>query len=189
MANSIFEAIKNRRSVYPDQFTSRSITRLNIETLLKAANCAPSHKKTYPWRFKVFFEDSLDLLVNELPIIYKQHTPSNKFSEFKQRKISAKIEKSVAVIAICMQRDLKSRIPEWEEIAVTAMAVQNLWVSLDSLGLGGYWSSPSYVVHMRDFLALEEGERCLGFMYLGGVDPLSENTKKKVNFNDNVRWI
>ena len=28
-----------------------------------------------------------------------------------------------------MKRDLKESVPEWEEIAATAMAVQNMWLT------------------------------------------------------------
>ena len=77
---------------------------------------------------------------------------------------------SGAVIAICMQRDLKERVPEWEEIAATAMAVQNLWLMTQEMGLGGYWSSPGYISELAEDLNLQEGERCLGFFYLGVFD-------------------
>lgn len=189
MPTSIFETIKKRSSVYPDQFTDRSVTKEEIEMLLEAAQTAPSHKKTYPWRFKVFFQDALTALEAQLPLLYKKHTPDHKFSEFKQAKVAAKVQKSAAVIAICMQRDPKLRIPEWEEIAATAMAVQNMWLSLDSLSLGGYWSSPAYIVHLSEYLKLNKGEQCLGFLYLGGVDTSVISQKERPSTNDTVSWM
>ena len=45
--------IRNRRSVFPDQYNDRPIARETLERLLEAANWAPTHKKTEPWRFRV----------------------------------------------------------------------------------------------------------------------------------------
>ena len=72
-----------------------------------------------------------------------------------------------AVIAICMQRDPEASIPEFEEIASVAMAVQNMWLRCAELGLGCYWSTPKAALLADDFLRLAPGERCLGLFYLG----------------------
>ena len=164
------EAILNRRSIFPNQFADKSITKAQIETLLEAANWAPTHRKTQPWRFKVFKDEALSLLAEFVTKAYTKDTPAAKFSDFKLKKSIEKIEASGAVLAICMQRDPKESIPEWEEVAATAMAVQNLWLMAGELGLGGYWSSPGYITKMNQDLKLAEGERCLGFFYLGVYD-------------------
>ncbi|MCK5831790.1 MAG: nitroreductase family protein [Methylococcales bacterium] len=39
----ILESIKNRRSIFPPQFNSDEVSITEINTLLEAANCAPSH--------------------------------------------------------------------------------------------------------------------------------------------------
>ncbi|MFD2828038.1 nitroreductase [Leeuwenhoekiella polynyae] len=161
------DAILNRRSVFPNQFSDKKIAKDQINELLEMANWAPTHRKTQPWRFKVFKDDALSLLADFVTKAYTKDTPADKFSDFKLKKSIQKIETSGAVIAICMQRDPKSSIPEWEEVAATAMAVQNLWLMAGEMGLGGYWSSPGYTKEMNVDLKLEEGERCLGFFYLG----------------------
>ncbi|MEH6656888.1 nitroreductase family protein [Leeuwenhoekiella marinoflava] len=164
------EAILNRRSIFPNQFSEKAVTKAQIEELLEAANWAPTHRKTQPWRFKVFKDDALAILADFVTKAYTKDTPADKFSDFKLKKSIQKIETSGAVIAICMQRDVKESIPEWEEVAATAMAVQNLWLMAGELGLGGYWSSPGYIKEMHADLKLEDGEVCLGFFYLGVYD-------------------
>jgi nitroreductase len=87
--------------------------------------------------------------------------------------------KAGCVIAICMQRDPKKSLPEWEEIAATAMAVQNMWLTAFELGIGAYWSSPGLIKYIDKFIQLEEEEQCLGFFYLGKYDgDLPEGTRK-----------
>ena len=47
------ELIKSRRSIMPHQFSNLSIEDDHINLILEAANWAPTHKKTEPWRYKV----------------------------------------------------------------------------------------------------------------------------------------
>jgi nitroreductase len=160
--------IKNRRSVYPDQYNGRPIARETLERLLEAANHAPTHKRTEPWRFKVLQGDSLIRLGEFLQKKYLETTDNPK--QIQARKFLENPSKAGAIIAICMQRDPEERLPEWEEVAATAMAVQNMWLCATELGLGAYWSSPGLIRYMGEFFDLAGGERCLGFFYLGYFD-------------------
>lgn len=174
--SSLLETIASRRSSYPDQFIDKEITREVLDQLLKSASYAPSHRKTYPWRFVVFNGASKTELGNFLAATYQKITPQEKYSSFKHKKVGDKVKKSGSVIAICMQRDPNESVPEWEEVAATAMAVQNIWLQLEGLDLGGYWSSPSLKDYLKDFVTLEEGQKCLGFFYLGYINKgISDN--------------
>lgn len=183
------QIIRHRRSIYPHLFIDKKVEKSDILQILEAACYAPSHKKTYPWRFKVVQGNTKTSLGSFLANCYKTSTNEEKFSEFKYGKIKEKTAKSGAVLAICMQRDTKERIPEWEEVAATAMAVQNMWLQLTNLGLGGYWSSPKYISEVNSFFKLKVGERCLGFFYLGHYDkslhPKAPNFQKE-NY---INWL
>ncbi|HET8810702.1 MAG TPA: nitroreductase, partial [Flavobacteriaceae bacterium] len=123
--NNLQELIQKRRSVFPEQFNGKPIEKETIQQILEAANWAPTHKRTEPWRFKVVQGGTKNKLGEFLAGKYRETTP--KFSELKYQKIPLKFQQSACVIAICMQRDPKESLPEWEEIAATAMAVQNMW--------------------------------------------------------------
>mgnify|MGYP001164003123 CR=1 FL=1 len=161
----ILRVIKSRRSVMPQQFNEKVIEKEQLDKILDAANWAPTHKKTEPWRFKVFSGVSKEDLGIFLASKYKE-TAEN-FSNFKYKKIISKFNQSSVVIAICIQRDLNESVPEWEEIASVAMAVQNMWLYSSSIGIGGYWSSPKLINYLSEHIELEKGERCLGFFYMG----------------------
>ena len=47
----ITEVIRTRRNI--KEFTDKSISRSEIETLLELATWAPNHRNTEPWRFVV----------------------------------------------------------------------------------------------------------------------------------------
>ena len=45
--------IKNRRSIYPNQYIEEDISDDLLKKLFDNANMAPTHRLTQPWRFKV----------------------------------------------------------------------------------------------------------------------------------------
>ncbi len=182
----ISELIKKRRSVFPAQYNGKPIEKEAIKQILEAANWAPTHKKTEPWRFKVLQGEVLLQFGEFLAEKYKVTT--EKYSAFKEKKILKKFEQSACVIVISMQRDKKERIPEWEEIASTAMAVQNMWLVATHLGIGAYWSSPALKEFAPEFLDFTEGEKCLGFFYMGNFDgDLLEG--KRTPIDEKVEWL
>ena len=87
-----------------------------------------------------------------------------------------------------MQRDPENRVPEWEEIAATAMAVQNMWLVATELGIGAYWSSPGLINYFGEFLNLAQGERCLGFFYMGYPESPAEPVSR-LPLEDVVEWL
>ncbi len=185
----LFELIKTRRAVFPAQYDGTAVPKADLTKMLEAANWAPSHKKTEPWRFKVLQGNALVRLGEFLAEVYVQTTLENKYSTFKENKIRKNPTLAGAVIAICMQRDPKERVPEWEEIAATAMAVQNMWLMAHHLGLGSYWSSPKLIEYMDRFFDFEQGERCLGFFYIGYPSTQEPVEAKRNPITEKTTWI
>jgi len=182
----IFDLIARRRAVFPMQYNDKPILRKDIEKILEAANWAPTHKKTEPWRFKVITGEGKARLGAFLSEKYQKITPKPK--QIKINKLRDNPQRAGAIIAICMQRDPEERLPEWEEIAAVAMAVQNMWLCCTELGIGAYWSSPSLISHMGTFFDLDEGERCLGFFYMGYYDENVDAGQRQA-VEEKVTWI
>lgn len=186
----IKEAIQSRRSIFPSLFTGEQIDDAVVVELLNRANQAPSHKKTEPWRFKVVKSEGLDRLAAFFQKTYKNHVTAESYSSIKFRKLRSKVEKSSHILILSMQTHPDKGVPEWEELAATACALQNLWLSCASLGVGGYWSSPAIMIHhIQEFVEMNEDEQCLGFFYLGvpKSDLIIEERNK--NIDQKVSWI
>lgn len=166
-ATVLRKIIENRRSVFPKDYTGEAIAEEVLEEILSSAKFAPNHKKTKPWRLRVFRKEEKAQLGKKLAEIYKTTTSSETFLEKKYLDISNKISKSDAIITICV--NFSGLVPEWEEIAATAMGVQNMYLTASANTVGCYWSSPGTVSHLNDFLNLDENQRCLGLFYLGKV--------------------
>lgn len=182
------DTILKRRAVYPVQFNNKPIPKEKIATILESANWAPTHRRTEPWRFKVFFsEASRKALSNFLGATYQKTSPA--FSEVKLKKILEKPLQSACVIAICFQRDPKESVPEWEEIAATAMAVQNMWLTAHELKVGAYWSSHGIKDQLYEHIPFLEGEKCLGFFYMGNFDHALESGTRNTSIHEKTRWF
>ncbi len=188
MTTQINELIKKRRAIFPKTYNDRPIPQEILQQILENANWAPTHRFTEPWRFKVFRGNARQRLGDFMADLYKKHTSTEKFSEAKYNKTRNKPGRSACVMAICMQRDPEERIPEWEELAAVACAVQNMWLTCTAYGIGSYWSSPKTLSDASEFLELKEGERCLGLFYMGYHD-LPEIPGKRAPIEDKVEWI
>ena len=165
----ITKIIRERRSVKPTLLRPDPVPREMIELLLENASWAPTHGLTEPWRFHIFTGESRELLGSAMQSFYQQHTPLDAQRPDKLAKLGKNPLLAPVVITISVHHDPTGKIPEQEEIAAVACSVQNMHLTASALGLGGFWSSPPlvYTESMRDFLALEQGDRCLGLFYVG----------------------
>jgi len=189
MNNPVLAAIKKRRSIFPDSYTGGTIPSEDLHTIIDAARWAPTHKKTEPWRYKVFQGAAMERLGNFMLSEFERS--QNKKPSLKVRKLTEKMKQSAAVVLIFMSRDEKERIPEWEEIAAVSMSVQNMWLATSSLGYGAYWSSPKSFLDMSSMqeLSLGDRERFLGFFYLGTIDTMDQEQPERKEINEFAQFL
>lgn len=166
-ATILKEIIEERRSIFPKDYTDTEIPQEVLEEILHAATLAPNHKRTKPWRFKIFKGEEKAKLAAEMQAIYKATQPEQLFLEKKYNDIGFKINKADVVVSIIV--NFSGMVPEWEEIAATSMAVQNMYLTCTANNIGCYWSSPKIVDHLKDSLTIEENQKCLGLFYMGTV--------------------
>ncbi|HKJ80096.1 MAG TPA: nitroreductase [Prolixibacteraceae bacterium] len=167
---NINEIIKNRRATPPRFLKQEEISKETILQLVENANWAPNHKNTEPWRFKIYTGKAKQKLAGD---IYQLLTEKAKVEESivlnKVEKLKTNLERVPVVIVIIMERDQAHRIPEWEESAAVAMAVQNMWLSATEMGLGAFWATPQFMPFLENLLQLKTGQKALGFFYLGKI--------------------
>lgn len=175
------QLIRNRRSVFPDQFEpGRHIPDEIIQKILENATWAPNHGQTEPWQFVVFTGEGLKKLAAFQSELYKE-TAGEKFKPGSYQKLQANPLRSSHVIALCMKRDPVKKHPEVEEIAAVACAVQNIYLSVTVYGLGGYWTTGgvTYNEKAKPFFGLGEDDKLLGFFYVGHIAVPSPDGKRK----------
>ncbi|WP_114820371.1 nitroreductase [Chryseobacterium sp. KLBC 52] len=166
-ASILKEIIEQRRSIFPKDYTDAEISQEVLEEIVNSATFAPNHKRTKPWRFKIFKGEGKAKLASEMQAIYKTVTPEQLFLEKKYADIGFKINKANVVVSIIV--NFSGMVPEWEEIAATSMAVQNMYLTCTANNIGCYWSSPKIVDELKESLTIEENQKCLGLFYMGTV--------------------
>lgn len=167
--SEITALIKDRRTIYPEFFSDRKVHQEQIELLLNNAIWAPTHGMTQPWRFKVFMEDGKTKLGRFLHDLYLETVPVENRKEIKLKRMTERPARAGAVIAVCMERQKEEIIPEIEEVAAVACAIQNMYLTCTAYGLGGFWATPKliYTPQMNSFLGIGDKDKCLGLFYVG----------------------
>ncbi len=182
--------IASRRSVFTNQFVPGKIIPDNIiQQLLENANWAPTHKLTEPWRFTVFSGKGLKKLAEFQATLYKKNA-GDKFRQDKHEKLLRTPLECSHVIALGMKRHKEANIPEMEEIAAVAAAVQNIYLSTTAYGIGGYWSTGgiTFDEEAKPFFDLGPDDRLMGFFYLGYVQIPSPQGKRKP-VKEKIVWV
>lgn len=182
--------IRNRRSVFPDQFVpGKKVDDAIIEQIMINATWAPNHGRQEPWYFTVFTEGGLAQLANFQAELYKQSS-GEQFKEISYQKLLQNPLKASHVIAIGMKRSTNKNIPEIEDVEAVACAVQNIYLSVAAYGLGGYWTTGgvTYNDKAKYFFGLDEADKLLGFFYIGHV-AIPSTGATRLPLEEKVKWI
>jgi len=185
---TVTESIKKRRAIYPSQYKLGAVSEKDIKEILENANLAPTHRLTQPWFFKVYQNKSKLELADSMVNHYKLSANLKNIS-IKEKKIIDKCIQSSCIIVIFMKRDEAESIPEWEEVASTAMAVQNMWLTCVEKNIGCYWSTPSYIQNMGDYFKLKQNQKCLGFFYMGKFNHEEKMAPDRKNIFTKTEWF
>lgn len=205
----LLASVRARRSVLPRSYIARSVPRATMERMLEAAMWAPYHGSVPPWRFVVLARQAMVEMQRMTLAFYDQHwrdvgwANGNRGSEEQYLKWRAMTEEEIDgrwgpvsyMVAIVMRRQAGSkRMPEWEEAAATACAVQNMHLQACAQpGLACYWSSWHEAARasdeMREFLGMGAEDKCLGFFMVAACEPsLKDSRTRRPEAHLSVEW-
>jgi nitroreductase len=152
------------------RFRPEPVSRETIEKLLECAVRAPNHKLTQPWRFAVLTGSARDSFA-ELRAghrLKRFDTPSAPEAVAAGEK-ARRETRETPVFVVVMSAVNPDEITREEDYAATMMAVGNLMIAAESLGLGTFLKTGGM---LRDPAFLElarvpEGHRAVGIISLG----------------------
>ena len=158
------EAIKNRRTIHC--FNTKQVSEIIIERALVAANFAPCHLHTFPWRFKCIKSQKRQLLAElAVELKFKSHLPDASSKEKVLKKIL-----NPSFLLVASQRLHADPKRKLEDYAACACAIQNLTLSLVADGVGSKWSTGQITTHKNTYKILEIDpvqEQIVGFIWIG----------------------
>ena len=171
--NETLKTIHNRKSVRT--FSDKKVSKEELETLMKAAMCAPSSKNNQPWSFYIIRnKEVLQKLAEGLP--YAKMLP-----------------KASAVIIVC--GDSTKGVTQPDQALNWALdcsaASQNILLAAESIGLGATWTGvfpyKDRVNAVKEVLQLPENIMPLNAIPVGY--PAGNEKPKDKYKEENVNWI
>jgi len=192
-SQKISKIIRNRRSVYADEFEKQNIPDELLNEILTNAIYAPTHKMTEPWRFIIFKDRYLEQLGSFLAEYYKDFYFEKFSAEEALEKYNLLKEyplNSACVIGVVLVRNLKINLPEWEEVAAVSSAVQNMALTCTAHNIGSYWSTSAGAVDYLKQFGLAENEQSLGLIYVGYYpEDIEPSRKKRTPISNKVTYF
>jgi nitroreductase len=182
-------AITTRTSVR--RFRPDPIPRETIQRLLDCAVRAPNHKLTEPWRFVVLTGRARDSFADirarhRLKRFSEPSSPEAQAAGDKVRRESGETPAFVVVLSAVNPDDITRE----EDYAATMMAIANLMIGAQSLGLGTYLRTGG-VMHDPALLQLAgvpDGFRVVGILSVG-YPAEEEAPRRRKPAAELTRWL
>ena len=165
----IDEAIKKRRTLHI--FSKKRVPREVIQKSIFAANQAPCHRRTFPWRFtsigikkrELLYQLQLTLKFGDMPI-----------DESSLKKLREKML-NPSHLLIATQICTDNQVQKLEDYAACACAIQNLSLSLIGDDVGCKWSTGKIIKDPNTYQIAQinsSEEEIIGFIWIGyGTEP------------------
>lgn len=185
------QLIRQRRSVFPKDYTGEVVSDDIINQMLENANWAPTHKFTEPWRFVVFTGAGLKQLAAFQSECYKAAaTADGSYREDRYLALQTKPMDSSHVIAVCMKRDEAKRLPEWEEAGAVFCAIQNMYLTATAYGVGCYLSTGGITnfEEAKPFFGLGPEDKLFGFLHIGIPNGKVPDGRRRP-VSEKVKWV
>jgi len=113
----VLEAIRQRRSIR--KYTQEDVSEDDLQTILEAGRWAPSGLNNQPWRF----------------VVVRQQTVKDKIAPL--TRYHEIIRKAPVIIAVFLDNSASyDRVKDCQGIGA---CMQNMWLAIHALGLGGVW--------------------------------------------------
>jgi len=177
-----YKAIYSRRDVR-SHFTSKPIEDEVLSKILHAAHHAPSVGFSQPWNFILIKDNKTKMKIKESFKEEKERSSQLVEEPKKTKYLSFKLEGiSESPVNLCVTYDPtkfgpfvigRSSIPE-AGIYSVCCAIQNLWLSARTEGIGLGWVSILSNETLKDALELPEHVVPVAYLCLGYVDDFAE---------------
>lgn len=185
------QLIRNRRSIFPKNYSGEPVPDSIIQQMLENANWAPNYKHTEPWRFVVFTGEGLKQLAAFQSECYKTVTTANNtFDEGRYRTLQTKPLEASHIIAVGMKRDQTKGVHEWEELGAVFCAIQNMYLTATANGVGCYLGTGGITnfEEAKPFFGLGPDDKFCGFLYVGmPTGTIPDGRRKPIE--DKVKWV
>ncbi|MWB97726.1 nitroreductase family protein [Agromyces seonyuensis] len=170
----VFDALSRRRS--EPKVTSATPDDAELARLIGAAAHVADHAGLRPWRIVALRGDARVRLGAAL-------VAASGAEGAEAAKLAGKPLRADLLVAVVARSVPSPKVPDWEQEAVAAGVAHALALLLDEAGWGVMWRTGGGVRHpaVAAVHGLEDGERLLGWLYVGGVPERRKHDPKTVD--------
>lgn len=163
--SDVIQALQNRTSI--PRLTAPAPGRVALETLFRCAVRAPDHGRMRPWRFVVLEGDALHRLGEAFEAAGLADDPGAdavKRTRWREMPLRAPL-----IIVAIARLQPNPKVPDWEQVAAVATAVQNLQLAAGALGFGSMWRTGEMTLApvVKQYLGMAPTDRIVAFLYMG----------------------
>ena len=191
--DSLLAAMAHRRSMGLSRLRPDPVDPKLVERMLRAADWAPSHGETEPWRFTIFAGEGRARLADLYGDAYLDGAGDvvdpAKLEAFRARAFAAPVWIAIG-LEPGRKEDGSPKMSEEDEGMAVACAVQNLHLMASAQGLAGMWHSKGVSIHpsVARGLGLVAPARLLGF-FMAGWPNCEWPEGERRPLEEKVRWI
>ncbi len=140
-----------------------------LDTICRAALRVADHARLRPWRFLLVRGESRRKL-GELFVAAALESAPDMTAAEKDRLRGKTLRAPLIIVVIASHRE-HPKVPGIEQDLSAGAAAQNMLNAAHALGLGAMWRTGSMAYHPRveRGLGLDDGEKIIGFVYLGAI--------------------
>jgi nitroreductase len=163
---NVLDAISSRRSI--KKFTSREVSREQIEKLLAAAVTAPNHRLTQPWRFYVLGPEAREAYGRVLGGRKAKKIEDPTAAEAMRATVAAEHRALPAMLVVAIPNNESAETRE-EDYAAAMMAIQNLSLAAVDMGFGTHIKTGAIMADpdARAAVGAQDNERVIAVVNLG----------------------
>lgn len=170
--NDVIKTIHDRRSI--GKLTLPMPSLHEISQAIESAMTAPDHKQLTPWRFCILTNQALDDFGQVLlqAGLEKATREGVTLDDATKTKLINMPKRAPMIVTVSSKYQDHDKVPEFEQLLSCGAAVQNLLLSLASMGYQSVWrtgdlcNEPS----IKAFFGVDERDVVCGFVYIGSSD-------------------
>lgn len=176
----LVEAVQGRRSA--TRLTDPAPSDEEICELLADAAVGPDHGLLRPWRVILVRGAARE----KLGAAFAADLPDSD-AAVRARAAAKPLRAPLLIAIVCTPRDA-AKVPEWEQMAATAIAVYVIMLLLHERGWGAMWRTgePSRSAGVRTLLGVRDQEHLFGWLYVGTPSAPYPPDRPKLDVHDHA---
>jgi nitroreductase len=182
--SSLLGYLRTRRSGRPRDLAEPGPDAAQLREILAIAARTPDHGKLAPWRFVHVARDRRAAFADAVEAAWRAGRPGEEPARLELEAVRRFATQAPELVILVSSPVHGTKIPVWEQELSCGAVAMNLLHAAHALGFAGGWITgwAAYSPHVAALLALREGERIAGFLYLGTpAAPLEERQRPSLD--------